>query len=332
MKRCYDCGTQVDDNAIFCPQCGKNLAISGQDPMTVTGRIDALVSSANRNQNLKKWDEAIADAAEAFSLNPQKADTATLIASIYEQRGMLDEAAIWYRSALQLNPNSVTDQVLLDHVLERSMKKNKPETAKNIPLILAVIAGILVMFILVSLSQKSKKTVVKPDTTPTTLPSSPTPPLIPRTNRDIAQPQPTQVDPQANTATLPATPTWKTAGEVEIKNRIAESEYMQKTGANVDDVTIDPNGPTATITISLAYSSKITKNWIQWSSAMAAFAAFQSQKMINSATVRCIQTGAEGGNQLVFVGDITRASAVSIPKNYNMVQLSAAFGRTWWRE
>ena len=51
------------------------------------------------------------DATAALEIDPNNAEVASLLAAIYEQRGNLDEAAVWYRIALELGPNyTVTSQ------------------------------------------------------------------------------------------------------------------------------------------------------------------------------------------------------------------------------
>ncbi len=131
MQTCNNCNVSVDDDAKYCPECGKRL---GGDPREPDERVGSLLASADLNKIRGEWDLAVADATEALRLDPNNADVASLLASIYEQNDNLDEAVVWYQVALELNPKRFADRARLQLVSERIAAAGKQKITGPITL------------------------------------------------------------------------------------------------------------------------------------------------------------------------------------------------------
>ena len=72
----------------------------------------------------------MADCTDALRMDPRNPDIASLLGGIYEERGMLDEALVWYQMALELNPDNGPDQERLERVTKLTeAKRDRRETA-----------------------------------------------------------------------------------------------------------------------------------------------------------------------------------------------------------
>ena len=86
----------------------------------------ALLAQANLLRVRGQWPEAVEACRAALRLAPDSAAAQSLLGDIYENQGDLDDAAQWYRMALDSSPDSAADRLKLDRLL---LRRNAPAVA-----------------------------------------------------------------------------------------------------------------------------------------------------------------------------------------------------------
>lgn len=337
MRKCENCAIILDDDVKFCPNCGNAVAESSVASDDIDVRLAALLTSANLHRVRREWDAAVADATEALRIAPDRAEVASLLANIYEQRGDLDEAAIWYRIALDLDPQNTANRTRLERVvslLSGTTPKNKSGGSRE--LIVAGLVSLCVILVAVILflslrgthRESSRETDVRavkpPDRAPIrSVTSEPNQPA------SEAQQPTSSVTPLAGN--YGQSPTLRTAAEIAVREAAARVPLVQSASAKVDDVIADPRGGTVLITFSVPFKATLTKADIALVAAAVARAAFAQNAEVRTVTARCVvSTGGTGGAMILFVGDTSRSILTSLPENITGQQAQAAFTNAWW--
>lgn len=339
MRRCEDCRIILDPDVRFCPKCGKAIEEEAAAAGPPRVEVGALLTSANLHRIREEWDEAIADATEALKLEPGNADIASLLGSIYEQRGMLDEAVIWYHLALELDPKSSADRVRLERVRDQLARRSgEPlrQYQKRTRILAALIAAAFLMVVLVAVMAVRRRPA--PDETPerparraqaratAPAPSRPSQPSGPVGAGETPAPGGAGVGGPA-----PAPSSLRTPAEVYIRSQIGEAAPVRETGAQVDDVTADPREGIATVTFTVPARGGVTREQVLRAAFALARAAFDANRQLNFVTARCIlSAGNAQTTQIGFVGDAARASVESLPDNATLAQIEQIFTRPWW--
>lgn len=123
----------------------------------------------------------------------------------------------------------------------------------------------------------------------------------------------------------------RTAAELEIRNSVAQWREVQDAGARVDDVIADPRQGVAVVTFSVAGGMRLTKGSVMTAAGAVARAAFVAHREVNFVTARCLVTGvALSMTQVVFVGDVSRASIDSLGDKPTTEQYESVFTDPWW--
>ncbi len=302
--------------------------------------MGSLLTSANLHKLNKEYDKAIADATEALKIDPTRSDTASLLGGIYEQRGMPDSAAVWYSTALELNPLSEADKVALDRVSRRVAAADAKKGAGMLDAlrehtwIAAGAATVLGLILILLISMLAGRSGVKPESQRPMLDSKRYKIEIPHSapSRSMAAPR--------SPASFPAPISslaggnaggMRTSAESVIKSALSSSDAMRSAGVSIDDVIADPRQGLATVTFSISSRSVITKTAIIAAAASVSRAAFAAQADVKYVTARCVSGARSGGGvQVVFVGDAARANSDALGPNPTNDQLAALFTNPWW--
>lgn len=333
MRKCDDCKMILDSDVRHCPQCGKQVADGQSSDTSSNLEVGALLTSANLNRIKQQWDAAIDDASAALKLEPRNADIASLIGSIYEQRGMPEEAAIWYQMALDMNPDSDADRVRLQRVKEQTTGRAKPRVGRRnrywVWAGLAAAALLLIVSISWSLLTGDRSEQPQPKTGAG---STSTRANAARNYTASAPPSepPAGVKPEAPSGAA-SSGSVRTPAEALIRSEIAGSEAVQQSRAQVDDVIADPRDNVAVVTFSLPSGVSVTRAQVITAADAVAQAAFAANAQVKYVTARCLMaTQGVSGTQMLFVGDVERNSLMNMSQNATPQQLEAVFTRAWW--
>ncbi|MCX8052183.1 MAG: tetratricopeptide repeat protein [Armatimonadetes bacterium] len=330
MRRCEDCKLILESDARFCPKCGKSVTEAPQhEPADV--RLAVLLTSANVHRVKGEWDAAVSDATAALEIDPNNADVASLLASIYEQRGNLDEAAIWYKIAADLDPRNIVHQANLQRVTLASRPRFHRWTKRQriaITAAAAVLLVVITVFVTLALSiggerlpaprragrpPAGRAQIKAPSTTP-----------APATT-------PTTSSVSGSGLAMPSSSSARTPGEAALKSRLGADESVRAAGAIVDDVIFDPRQGVVSITFSLPSATPWTRVGILTTAFNIVRAAFAANAEIRSVTVRCvISPQGPSSTQIAFVGDVSRTTMNGLGTNPTEVQLNQAFTAQWW--
>ena len=165
MVRCDNCAIEVEDGVKYCPLCGKNLAEINPLPVSDEDRCNALLNISVEHRLSKEWDEAVSFAVKALKCNPQSAKAASTLALIYEERGLFDEASVWYKTVLEIEPDNQEASSSLYRVKKRIAGRNGAKQKNPIIsfledhklLIIALLTAIVIITMILSLVTGRKK-------------------------------------------------------------------------------------------------------------------------------------------------------------------------------
>lgn len=119
MRFCDHCLAPLSQDATHCPECGLPVTSGTDDPL-LHEEAERLVNPRLARANLLRlrgqWEEAIRACAEVLRQFPSNVHAHALMGDIYRDQGNLEEAAQWYKLALELAPDSVVDRQRLEQV------------------------------------------------------------------------------------------------------------------------------------------------------------------------------------------------------------------------
>ena len=330
MRRCEDCKIILEDEVRFCPKCGKGVG-AGREGGRPDVRLGALVTSANVHRVRQEWDAAVCDATCALEIDPNNAQVASVLALIYEQRGNADEASVWYRIALELDPQNAANRARLERVSRgvgtspvRAGDRRRTLIAAAVAVALVVVTVMLTLaFSRPRAEAPAQRRATGPSTGRTEIRTPVTAPAATSGQGAAARP---------GTGLAPTgAPTARTPGEAAIKATLAGSEAARVSGATVDDVIADPGQGVVVVTFSLPATGPITRAKVIGAAAQIARGALGANAEVRSVTVRCIVSpGGSATTQIAFVGDVTRAAMEALGESPTETQLDAAFAAKWW--
>ncbi len=336
MRRCEDCRIILEKDARFCPKCGKELNEDNKAE-DVSRQIAALLALSNLHRSRREWDAAIAEATRALELDSSNPEAAYLLGSIHEQRGDIEEAEMWYRTALDLGSDDPVIRSKLNRITNystvsaiRLLPRRQISLLGAAALFLVVLTALITSWAVrsnqprtehkIKAGSASRKTQIR---TPAT---QPTTPLTPPTSTGVTPTTPFTAQPAAPLSS-------RTAGESALKARLAETSTLGGTGAVVDDVIADPRNGSAIITFSLLYSptSGLTRMKVLEYAWRIARTACTANREVRNVVVRCIITPAgPETTQIAFIGEIKRNSLENLGENPSPAQLDSAFENKWW--
>lgn len=302
MRICEDCKLTLNDSDLSCPNCGKNTLV----------------------------------------IDPNNAGSAAAVGRIYEERGMLDEAAVWYRMALDRDPAELSYQTSLSRTNAliaargRIAPKKSPTgsgiTKTHIIVLAASLTVLLIALIVFLVSSASKK----PSNTAFTEKHSQT--AVSRVSTVEHGPTAPSSPSATSSRNAPlageessATHGTRTAGETAINSALQQSDTVRATGARIDDVIADPRQGVVTVTLVLPASGSVNEDIILRAAATVAKTAVTSNNEVKFVTARVLLSSGDAKNtQITFIGDAARSSLEAMSENPNASQLRSIFTNPWW--
>ncbi|MGC8863798.1 MAG: tetratricopeptide repeat protein [Armatimonadota bacterium] len=326
MRRCEDCKIILECDARFCPRCGKSVGATEADE-PASARLAVLLTSANLHRLKQEWKEAISDAVAALEIDPSNAEVAALLASIYEQQGNAEEAAVWYRIALELDPQDTASRAGLQRAISNAgtAASGRGKTRRIVAAAAAAVALVVVTSLLtLAFSRPHRGPAPRRATrsagakvqmkTPATPSSGVFGPAASGTNLTLASPAAA-----------------RTPGESALKAALAASETVRAYGAGIDDVIADPRQGLVVATFWLPATTPVTRARVLSAAAAVARSVFNANAEVRSVTARCIITpGGPSTTQIAFVGEVMRSTMEGLGDNPTDQQLESAFTGAWW--
>ena len=311
--------------------------------------VYALLAQANLLRVRGHWEEAAGACMAALRLAPDSSSANSLLGDIYENQGRYDDAAQWYRMALDANPDSPADRVKLERLQQREgigasrslADTGTPTSSKAAPSVrrsplrfrdpefalrCVAIAAALALVLVVSLAFRAARhagalaslglggdVVVKPVVVPPRAGTLPT-------------------DPDAAPAHDPS--------EQSLLTALQASQTLSRSGIAVYDVQADPRAGRMTVTFGLPSSPGLSQAQIA-RDALQVLEAAGPEPTVTAYTVRCllVPTSGQGassgqsGAALAFVGDASSTSVqagASAGAALTDTQAEAAFSNLWW--
>ena len=296
-------------------------------------QVRSLLMRANLSRMRGEWDESIALCAEALQKAPESVAAHSLLGDVYESQNRLDEAAQWFRMAVELNPNSKPDQEKLDRVLlqpravlaaapnsapqgteERTLqwfdRAFPPGRADSVAKLIFAFCGLIALLLLMGagflyLTDRSEsdvataKTMLTPSVTPTAVPAT------------------TSVD-----ETLRPPISRLLPKELNLNNIVVDPRTME---AQVEAV--------LTVDAATDQTTSEMRERILRAATVVAHATARSEERLKKMTVRIAlhKTNANESPETVFLGDAQASSVRDIePSLIPYASQTAIFTSVWW--
>ncbi len=345
MRECPDCKVVVDDEAQHCPQCGKAVPHGEDKTDGLKAEIALLLTSAAEHRITKNYEKAASELTEALRLAPKNTHIMVLLADLYDSRDMLDEAMVWYRTAVEIDPSHDENREKLAELSARLRKKASDHVESSqlswLPrnTVVLALSGVLAILLLILVAAVISKR--QPANTPVEQTS------VPQTREQSTYPGqttniPQQTEPRDYTPTSPGIETsserapktatiTKTQGERAISEALTGAENVSAGGGRIEQVTADPRDAEVRVTFTVPRGAGPTREAIIKSAAEIARLTFESHREPMVVTVRCMLEDRDPAKtQIGFVGDISREQAMALPDNPAESRLLSAFSNMWW--
>jgi tetratricopeptide (TPR) repeat protein len=305
--------------------------------------VYALLAQANLLRMRGHWEEAAQKCMEALRLAPDSSSTNSLLGDIYENQGRYDDAAQWYRMALDINPNSPADVVKLERLSRRGEMPREQQLSPQISrlaemapprerllhalrdpekvLRYGAIAAALGLTLIVACAymvvhHAGRFSAIGGDT--------------------VVNSPPVVVPPLAGV--LPADPdneSVRDPSEQSLLTALQASHDLSALGITVYDVQVDPRAARTTITFGLPSSLDLTQEQVMRDSLQMLQAAAASGPTPQTYTVRCllVPSGGTAVPALAFVGDASQEAVQAMTaagEGLTDAQAAAAFTNVWW--
>ncbi|MGI4792114.1 MAG: tetratricopeptide repeat protein [Janthinobacterium lividum] len=312
----------------------------------------ALLAQANLLRMRGHWEEAAQKCMAALRLAPDSSSANSLLGDIYENQGRLDDAAQWYRMALDVNPNSPADRLKLGRLSRRD--EVQASKAANRPARLAAAAsentsaslisqirlrealrdpeillryGAIVAALGLVLAVACAYAVVHHTSSLSTLGLG---------GEAVVKSTPVVVPPLAGV--LPTDPdavSVRDPSEQSLLTALQGSHVLSALGIAVYDVQVDPRISGMTVTFGLPAAGRMTQAELAHDAFRVLQTATGSGQAADRFTARCILVPSAGNTAatLAFVGDTSRETLLPLAaagSGVTDVQAEAVFTNVWW--
>jgi len=351
----------------FCTACGASIPPRCAPE---TPEVETLLARANLHRIRSQWEDAEKACVDVLRRDPNNVHAHSLLGDIYRERGRLDDAAQWYRLALDLNPASATDRAKLAQVEGAAASRTRQPAALDSPApgtqklmglppstwVRALTAASVVCLVValgVALAARGRRpaadtvsgTVRDPLTT--TRPATGAGPPLPAPAAPVpASPVPAApgTPPLASRGAGPAGPSVPSppvptppapagvAREQELATYIAQRAGLEA-GTTVASVRTGRTGQAAQVVLSRASrpaDPAVFRASILPEAYRAGRVALEFDPTLQSVLVGVQALGADGNPALVFSGRMDRQALAQPPPDATTEALLGAFTEVWW--
>ena len=285
----------------------------------------ALLAQANLLRVRGHWDDAAEKCMAALRLAPDSASANSLLGDIYENQGRFEDAALWYRLALDANPDSPADHLKLNRLSRHGGDSPASPKVKSsgflarlradpeFALRCGAITAALCLFIVVACAYRVAH-------------HSGALQRLGLSGEAVVSIKPVVVPPRAGV--LPTDPDGLTArdpSEQTLLTALQGSSDLAKLGVSVYDVQVDPRVSRITVTFGLQAVPGMTQEQIS-QAALQALKSADAEQSAEMFTGRCLLVSSDGKSAaLVFAGDVSREALQGASESS-----PAVFSNTWW--
>lgn len=347
MNFCDHCLAPLAQNATHCPECGLPVTSGTDDPLLIAEEerlVNPRLAHANLLRMRGQWEEAMRACSEVLRQFPNNVHAHALMGDIYRDQGNLEEAAQWYKLALDLAPDSTVDRRRLEQVqreleLRQQAQSQSQEVehlqrqARILRVFSASVLGVAVLAAIGITWAFQSRIAGRPTSlniTTSRLPVETTsaPSLTaPPTEPNIQNETPPQTQP-------PAKPKQEERIRTEddlLADRVKEWLSQHEIKPNLLVVTTDPLANYLLVTF--GYTSSPGRDTLYRTAWLSAAAVFALQPDVQTVRVRCLvpinAPGAEKLLTLAFTADIPRKQMPPQPVDTPARDIPAFFQNTW---
>jgi len=355
MKFCDHCLAPLSQDATHCPECGLPVTSGTDDPLLIAEEerlVNPRLAHANLLRMRGQWEEAMRVCADVLRQFPSNVHAHALMGDIYRDQGNLEEAAQWYKLALDLAPDSAVDRRRLEQVQQELELRQKAQSqsrevehlqkqARALRIFSASVLGIAVLIAIGitwafqhRLSQAAGDGAVSITTSQLPVETAGTMTLpAPQSSNENTPVVPAE-SPIASGESI-AKPKAETALRTEDE-LIAEKvkEWLRPHGVfpNLLTVTTDPLANHVLVTF--GYTLDVSKSVLYRTAWLSAAAVFTLQPETQTVRIRClVPTSMPGGEKLMvlaFTADILRKQMPLQPEDTPAKDIPAFFQNAYY--
>jgi len=354
MSECLKCQATIPPHSKVCPKCGApaNIhAAANPAPLDDEDTVHFLLLNAHLLQIRGDLEGARSECIKALRTNPDSIEAHTLLGDICKSEGKIEEAANWYKLALDLNPDNRTNLQKLEQLAARkaasapilsnetekaapsddsSPKKTSTFTIQTALTILVCALTLALIVILLRTPQRNQlpNAVIQPNAHTEVAPGT----LITQGAKSNGNIQIVE-QPQNLQQPISREENPDLARIKELNSRpVISSNKLQITGTQYD-----PRAEYEFVTFSSPTTeSGLTQNTLLHQSLLIAREVFDQKPSLSKITVKALYRMSGNDGVLlttVFIGDLTREKAMQInPETTAVPEQLAAFDNPWWHQ
>ncbi len=336
MKFCDHCLAPLSQDATHCPECGLPVTSGTDDPLLIAEEerlVNPRLAHANLLRMRGQWEEAMRACSEVLRQFPSNVHAHALMGDIYRDQGNLEEAAQWYRLALELAPDSAVDRRRLEQVQQelelRQQAQSHSQEVEHLQkqarflrvfsasvLGLAVIVAIGITWAFQSrIAGQGAPSALSITTSrlPVEVSSTPVLPSPASKQEEPPSPPPQETSPASDTHAV------KPKGEVLPRTEddlLAErvKGWLSTHGMrpNILSITTDPIG--GHLLVTFGYTTETDRDTLYRTAWLSAAAAFALQSDLQTVRVRClVPVNAPGAEKVMVLGFAAEVARKTMP-------------------
>lgn len=353
MKFCDHCLAPLTQEATHCPECGLPVTSGTDDPLLIEEEermVNPRLAHANLLRLRGQWEEAMRVCADVLRHFPGNVHAHALMGDIHRDQGNLEEAAQWYKLALELAPDSAVDRQRLEQVQRELELRQKAQSqfqevehlqkqARTLRIFSASVLGLAVVIAIgITWAFQSRIaggsaplsiTTSRLSTEASTVPTLP----APDGNVATAPASPPEPQPEVGTpATKPKTETRLRTEDDMLAEKIKEWLRQHEVTPNLLTATTDPLANHVLVTF--GYTSEVNKETLYRTAWLSAAAVFAIQPGVQTVRIRCLvpvsMPSAEKMLVTGFVADILRKQMPPQPVDTPAKDIPAFFQNVYY--
>jgi len=352
MKFCDHCLAPLSQNATHCPECGLPVTSGTDDPLLIAEEerlVNPRLAHANLLRMRGQWEEAMRVCADVLRQFPSNVHAHALMGDIYRDQGNLEEAAQWYKLALDLAPDSVVDRRRLEQVQQELELRQKAQSqsqevehlqkqARTLRIFSASVLGAAVLIAIgitwafqSRIAGRSAPPPVSITTTRLPMEASSVSTLpAPEPNADNSPVTPAATPPQP-AAPVKTDPHPRTEDDL-LAEKVKEWLLQHEIKPSILATAYDPLANHLLVTF--GYDSDAGKDTLYRTAWLAAAAAFAIQPDIQTVRVRCmVPVSTHAGEKVLVLGfaaDIPRKQMPPQPEGTPAKDIPAFFQNAYY--